>query len=181
MLKERVNWLSRYAVLWVRVMFDLPVVEKTDHRAAIKIRKILLDQGFAMTRFSVHFRMVSGEDKRRALENKIRKNPPEFGSVQILSIPYEQYENIKVFMKGNVRTLKKRTTSVVLTACSWERKTGKRQLIIVFNQLTLIQCRYLGIPVNPQHKPPCEQPNHCHSAFEHLAFPERPATWEILV
>ena len=73
MLKERVNWLSRYAVLWVRVMFDLPVVEKTDHRAAIKIRKILLDQGFAMTRFSVHFRMVSGEDKRRALENKIRK------------------------------------------------------------------------------------------------------------
>jgi CRISPR-associated protein Cas2 len=107
MLKERVNWLSRYAVLWVRVMFDLPVVEKTDHRAAIKIRKILLDQGFAMTRISVHFRMVSGEDKRRALENKIWKNPPEFGSVQIVSIPYKQYENIKVFKKGNVRTLKK--------------------------------------------------------------------------
>ena len=51
MLKEWENWLSRYAVLWVRVMLDLPVVEKTDHRAAIKIRKFLLDQGFAMTGF----------------------------------------------------------------------------------------------------------------------------------
>lgn len=27
--------------------------------------------------------------------------------MQIVSIPYKQYENIKVFKKGNVRTLKK--------------------------------------------------------------------------
>lgn len=60
-----------------------------------------------MAQFLVYFRMVSGKDKGRALENKIQVNPLELGSVKIVSITYKQYENIKVFKKGNVRTLKK--------------------------------------------------------------------------
>jgi CRISPR-associated protein Cas2 len=100
MLKERKNWLSGYDILWVLVMFDLPVVEKSDRRAATKFRNLLLDQGFAMAQFSVYYRMVSGKDKGRALENKIRENLPEFGSVQIVSITDKQYENIKVFKGG---------------------------------------------------------------------------------
>jgi CRISPR-associated protein Cas2 len=46
--------------------------------------------------------MVSGKDRGRSLENKIRENLPEFGSVQIVSITDKQYEKIKIF-KGKQR------------------------------------------------------------------------------
>ncbi len=78
-------------------MFDLPVVEKTDRRAATQFRNFLLDQGFAMAQYSVYYRMVSGKDSGQTMERRIRENLPEYGSVQILAITDKQYENIKVF------------------------------------------------------------------------------------
>lgn len=78
-------------------MFDLPVVEKSDRKAATDFRNFLLDQGFSMAQFSVYYRMVSGKDRGRALEQKIQNNLPEYGRVQILSITDKQYENIKSF------------------------------------------------------------------------------------
>ena len=50
-----------------------------------------------MAQFSVYYRMVSGKDRGRALEQKIQNNLPEYGRVQILSITDKQYENIKSF------------------------------------------------------------------------------------
>jgi CRISPR-associated protein Cas2 len=108
MLKDQKNWLSGYNILWVLVMFDLPVVEKSDRRAATNFRNFLLDQGFAMAQFSVYYRIVSGKDKGHTLENKIRENLPEFGSVQIVSITDKQYENIKVFNGKHREKSKKR-------------------------------------------------------------------------
>jgi len=83
-------------------MFDLPVVEKTDRKAATRFRNFLLDQGFAMAQFSVYYRMVSGKDRGQTMTKKIERNLPEYGSVQILSITDKQYENITIF-KGKAR------------------------------------------------------------------------------
>ncbi len=102
MLRERDSWLSGYDVLWMLVMFDLPVVEKSDRKAATKFRDFLLDQGFAMAQFSVYYRMVSGKGSGQTLQQRIQKNLPEYGSVQIVSITDKQYENIKLF-KGKQR------------------------------------------------------------------------------
>ena len=97
MLLERQTWLSGYEILWLLVMFDLPVVEKSDRKAATRFRNFLLDQGFAMAQFSVYYRMVSGKERGLTLEKKINEHLPDYGSVQILSITDKQYENIKVF------------------------------------------------------------------------------------
>ena len=97
MLVNRKTWLSGYEILWILVMFDLPVVEKSDRKAATKFRNFLLDQGFAMAQFSVYYRMVSGKESGQTLETRIRKNLPSYGSVQVISITDKQYENIKVF------------------------------------------------------------------------------------
>lgn len=97
MLRDKKYWLSGYEILWVLVMFDLPVVEKVDRKAATKFRQFLLDQGFAMAQYSVYYRMVSGKDRGQTLEGAIQANLPEFGSVQILSITDKQYENMRVF------------------------------------------------------------------------------------
>lgn len=102
MLHDRETWLSGYEILWMLVMFDLPVVEKSDRKAATQFRDFLLDQGFAMAQFSVYYRMVSGKDSGQTLQQKIQKNLPEYGSVQIVSITDKQYENIKMF-KGKQR------------------------------------------------------------------------------
>ncbi len=83
-------------------MFDLPVVEKSDRKAATKFRESLLNQGFSMAQFSVYYRMVSGKESGQTLEKRIRKQLPEYGSVQILSITDKQYENISVY-KGKQR------------------------------------------------------------------------------
>ena len=113
MLKDRESWLSGYEILWVLVMFDLPVVEKTDRVAATKFRNFLLDQGFAMAQFSVYYRMVSGKESARAIENRIQEQLPEYGSVQILSITDKQYENIKVF-SGRQRGNKEKKEQLLL-------------------------------------------------------------------
>ena len=41
--------------MWLVVMFDLPVVEKTERKAATEFRNNLLDQGFAEFRRSFAF------------------------------------------------------------------------------------------------------------------------------
>jgi len=97
MLRDRETWLSGYEILWMLVMFDLPVVEKSDRKAATNFRDFLLDQGFAMAQFSVYYRMVSGKDRGQTLQQKIQKKLPEYGNVQIVSITDKQYENIKIF------------------------------------------------------------------------------------
>lgn len=113
MLRDRETWLSGYEILWMLVMFDLPVVEKEDRKAATKFRDFLLDQGFAMAQFSVYYRMVSGKDRGETLQQKIQKNLPEYGSIQIVSITDKQYENIKTF-KGKKRDLHEKQPQLLL-------------------------------------------------------------------
>ncbi len=113
MIHERDKWLSGYEVLWILVMFDLPVVEKSDRKAATDFRNFLLDQGFAMAQYSVYYRLVSGKDKGQVMEKKIYNNLPEYGSVQILSITDKQYENIKVF-QGKQRRDQEKTEQLLL-------------------------------------------------------------------
>jgi len=113
MLRDRDQWLSGYDILWMLVMFDLPVVEKPDRKAATKFRNFLLDQGFAMAQFSVYYRMVSGKDSGQTLQQKIQKNLPEYGSVQIVSITDKQYENIKLF-KGKRRDSHEKQSQLLL-------------------------------------------------------------------
>ena len=113
MLQDRESWLSGYNILWVIVMFDLPVVEKPDRKAATQFRNFLLDQGFMMAQYSVYYRMVSGKDRGRTLEKRISENLPEYGSVQIVSITDKQYENIKLF-KGKQRENQEKPQQLLL-------------------------------------------------------------------
>lgn len=51
--------LSSYRIMWMIVMFDLPVVEKAERRAATEFRNSLLDLGFEMSQFSVYMRFCT--------------------------------------------------------------------------------------------------------------------------
>ena len=45
--------LNGYSIMWLYVMFDLPVETKAQRKAAAGFRKDLLKDGFSMHQFSV--------------------------------------------------------------------------------------------------------------------------------
>jgi len=113
MIVNHETWISGYRLMWVIVMFDLPVVEKSDRRAATKFRDYLLDEGFAMGQFSIYYRLLSGKEAVESLRRRIIQNLPEFGLVQILAITDKQYENIQTF-RGRKPELPQKTEQLFL-------------------------------------------------------------------
>lgn len=89
--------LSGYRLMWMMVLFDLPVDDASRRKAATDFRNFLLDLGFSRTQFSVYMKYCSGKDQVKALTNKIAMAVPQYGDVKILSITDKQYENVVSF------------------------------------------------------------------------------------
>lgn len=94
--------LSGYRLMWIFVMFDLPVVTKQQSREATKFREFLLDQflldrGFEMSQFSVYARFCNGRDSYDSHLKRIERNLPEKGDIHVLTFTDKQYENIVRF------------------------------------------------------------------------------------
>ncbi len=83
--------------MWMFVFFDLPVLTRADRKDATRFRKLLLDEGFAMTQYSVYFRLLSGKDAGEAIIRRLKKELPRKGKIDILQITDKQYEEIISF------------------------------------------------------------------------------------
>lgn len=101
--------LSGYRLLWLQVLYDLPVTTKEKMKAASDFRSFLLDQGFEMSQYSVYQRCCSGKDMADSLVNKIESNLPRFGKIHIIKITDKQYEKIITF-HGTSEGLRKKKT-----------------------------------------------------------------------
>jgi CRISPR-associated protein Cas2 len=89
--------LSGYRLMWMIVMFDLPVVEKEERKAATGFRNALLDMGFEMSQFSVYMRFCTGQSQVDTLSKRVESSLPEGGKVNILTFTDKQYERIVTF------------------------------------------------------------------------------------
>lgn len=89
--------LSGYQIMWMLVMFDLPVDTKANRKAATKFREFLLDQGFEMSQFSVYLRFCKGKEQVEKYARLIGKHLPKYGKVSILTFTDKQYENVISF------------------------------------------------------------------------------------
>lgn len=89
--------LSGYRLMWIFVMFDLPVADKEQSRKATKFREFLLDQGFEKSQFSVYARFCNGKEQFETYLRRIEGNLPDRGEVHILTFTDKQYENIVRF------------------------------------------------------------------------------------
>lgn len=97
------TYLNGYEIMWMYVMFDLPVMNKGQRKRAHDFRMSLLDQGFAMGQFSVYYKVVSGKEAVEAEARAIRSNLPDEGKVDILSITDKQYKGILSYEAGEFR------------------------------------------------------------------------------
>jgi CRISPR-associated protein Cas2 len=86
--------LSGYRLMWLVVMFDLPVVEKKERKAATDFRNGLLDAGFAMSQFSVYMRFCTSQAQVDTLCKKVENALPLGGKVNVLQFTDKQYERI---------------------------------------------------------------------------------------
>ncbi|HEV8014936.1 MAG TPA: CRISPR-associated endonuclease Cas2 [Stellaceae bacterium] len=89
--------LSSYRVMWLFVLFDLPVGTKKERKAATKFRHSLLDLGFEMSQFSVYLKFSAGKEQVESLARQVEEAIPVSGKVHLVAITDKQYENIRTF------------------------------------------------------------------------------------
>ena len=89
--------LSGYRIVWLIVLFDLPVATKPQRSAATRFRHDLLDEGFEMSQYSVYLRYCAGKEQADALARRIELVMPKEGKVHMIQITDKQYENIRTF------------------------------------------------------------------------------------
>ena len=95
------------------VLFDLPVVTKTDRKVYAQFRKFLINDGYDMLQFSVYCRMVNGEDAVNKHLNRLKLNLPAKGHVRFLQITDKQYGAMKVLV--GERTCREKYVDVTQT------------------------------------------------------------------
>lgn len=105
--------LSGYRLMWMMVLFDLPVLTKKERKAATRFRNFLLDQAFAMSQFSVYMRFCAGKEQVETYTRRIRHQLPKTGKVHILAFTDKQYEKMVCF-DGRKRELDRKNPDQLL-------------------------------------------------------------------
>lgn len=89
--------LSGYRIMWMILMFDLPVMTKPQRKAAATFRHWLLDEGWEMSQFSVYMRWCVGKEQASARLRAIARHVPKDGKVHVLTVTDKQFETMVVF------------------------------------------------------------------------------------
>ena len=89
--------LSGYRLMWMLVMFDLPVLEKAERKAASDFRKALLDMGFEMSQLSVYMRFCTSQAQLDTYAKRVETLLPAGGKVNVMQFTDKQYERIITF------------------------------------------------------------------------------------
>ncbi len=92
--------LSGYRLMWMVVMFDLPVVLKEERDDATRFRLMLLDLGFERSQLSVYMRFCTSQAHVDTLCRRVEAALPPGGKVNILTFTDKQYERIITYQGG---------------------------------------------------------------------------------
>ena len=71
--------LNGYSIMWLYVMFDLPVETKRQRKVAARFRKDLLKDGFGMHQFSVYSKLLLNPTASQAMLKRLKSNNPKKG------------------------------------------------------------------------------------------------------
>ena len=84
-----------YKFMRLLVFFDLPMLTDKDRRAYNHFHKFLLKNGFIMMQKSVYTKLVINNVTSLAVKQKIARNLPPAGTVELLEITENQYSKIE--------------------------------------------------------------------------------------
>lgn len=83
--------LNGYKIMWLYVMFDLPVETKIQRKVAARFRKDLLKDGFVMHQFSVYIRHCASIEAGEVHIKRVKAMVPDEGLVSILKVTDKQF------------------------------------------------------------------------------------------
>ena len=89
----------RYRFMRILVFFDLPTETATDRRVYSKFRKFLIKEGFIMMQESVYVKLVLNTSITNSIKDKINKNKPPKGIVQMLVITEKQFNSMEYIIR----------------------------------------------------------------------------------
>ncbi len=89
--------VTGYNLMWMMVMFDLPVTEPEERKRATAFRNYLLDEGFEMSQFSVYLRFCGTREMANPFVKRIKAHIPPDGNVSILFFTDKQFADIITF------------------------------------------------------------------------------------
>lgn len=87
----------------ILVFFDLPTNTIKERKAYTKFRKFLINEGFIMMQESVYVKLALNNSITNSEKEKIIKNKPEKGIVQILVITEKQFNSME-YITGEKET-----------------------------------------------------------------------------
>lgn len=85
------------------VFFDLPNVYYKDRKNYQKFHKFLVNDGYIMLQESVYSKIALNLQQAELNINKIKKNSPQKGVIQVMNITEKQYADIE-FIIGKPQT-----------------------------------------------------------------------------
>ena len=88
-------YIMRDRIVRTIVFFDLPNIYAKDKRNYLKFRKYLLSEGFIMMQESVYSKLALNNSVVNSIKEKINKNKPPKGIVQLLIITEKQFSEIE--------------------------------------------------------------------------------------
>lgn len=87
------------------LFFDLPIETAKDRKIYSKFRKFLISEGFIMMQKSVYTKLALNASVVNSEKEKINKNKPPHGIVQLLIVTEKQFNEIECIVgeiKSNV-------------------------------------------------------------------------------
>lgn len=82
----------------VLVFFDLPTITPSNRRSYTQFRKFLLRSGFLMLQESVYTKLAPNTSVAQSIQESVRRNKPEEGNVQMLTITEKQYGKMELLV-----------------------------------------------------------------------------------
>lgn len=77
-------------------MYDLPVLTMAQRREYTRFRKFLIKSGFVMQQESVYSKLALNTTVAQRVAENVRKNKPNEGLVQMLTITEKQYSRMEL-------------------------------------------------------------------------------------
>ncbi len=83
----------------ILVFFDLPTETSRDRKIYSKFRRFLVKEGFIMMQESVYSKLTLNNSITNAIRDKIEKNKPPKGIVQMLVITEKQFSSMEYIVR----------------------------------------------------------------------------------
>ena len=88
-----------YRFMRILVFFDLPTETNEEKRTYRSFRRLLINNGFVMMQESVYCKLVLNATAEKSISDLIRKNRPNAGIVQLLTVTERQFAKME-FITG---------------------------------------------------------------------------------